>query len=305
MYNHIYDYDYDFDFDPFTNNLIGPTSNDYYNQVGAFILTFLAGIAFIIFLLFILSIVVYIAKWKLFKKAGKKAWESLIPIHSDIIEFELGGIETYWYFLNYVSLIPFLGWAIGWIPIIVLHLWKCINLAKSFGKSTGFGVLMAFIPYIGYPVLAFGSSQYIGPQTNTNNQGYTSHTPNNQGYMNYTQNTQSYTNSTSNDQNYTNATSNSQGYSDYTTNNQTNYTSTSNYTQPNNTNNTVQSTPTNTNVSGYTSTSDPTQNKTTTSNTNQEVPMANNSFDQEAHVANNSNQETTVPNNDTTSNTDE
>lgn len=119
-----------------------------------------------------MSIIVLIARWKLFKKAGRKPWESLIPIHSDIVEFELGGIETYWYFLNYAVLIPIIGLFLGWIPVLVLNFWRSIALSKSFGKSTGFGVLMAFFPFLGYPILAFGNSQYIGPQTNSNTQNY-------------------------------------------------------------------------------------------------------------------------------------
>ena len=33
-------------------------------------------------------------------------------------------------------------------------------MAKKFGKSTGFAVLMAFLPVIGLPILAFGSAKY-------------------------------------------------------------------------------------------------------------------------------------------------
>jgi hypothetical protein len=38
-----------------------------------------------------------------------------------------------------------------------------LDLAKSFGKTTGFGVLMIFFPAIMNPILAFGSSRYVGP----------------------------------------------------------------------------------------------------------------------------------------------
>ncbi len=38
----------------------------------------------------------------------------------------------------------------------------CNHFAKSFGKSTGFGVFLAFVPIISYPIIAFGKSKYLG-----------------------------------------------------------------------------------------------------------------------------------------------
>lgn len=105
-----------------------------------------------------LAILTLVAKWKLFKKANVDAWESLIPIHSDVVELQLSGIKTYWYFLNLI--------AICGIGPLVLLFWKSIALSKAFGKGTGFGVLMAFFPFVCYPILAFGNAKYVGPQTN-------------------------------------------------------------------------------------------------------------------------------------------
>lgn len=105
-----------------------------------------------------LAILTLVAKWKLFKKANVDAWESLIPIHSDVVELQLSGIKTYWYFLNLI--------AICGIGPLVLLFWKSIALSKAFGKGTGFGVLMAFFPFVCYPILAFGNAEYVGPQSN-------------------------------------------------------------------------------------------------------------------------------------------
>jgi hypothetical protein len=38
-----------------------------------------------------------------------------------------------------------------------------IDLAKSFGKSAGFGIGMVFLGFVYYPILAFGTAQYTGP----------------------------------------------------------------------------------------------------------------------------------------------
>lgn len=51
------------------------------------------------------------------------------------------------------------------IPLanIIFYIQLCIRTAKSFGKSGGFGVGLLFLPIIFYPILAFGNSEYIGP----------------------------------------------------------------------------------------------------------------------------------------------
>ena len=52
-------------------------------------------------------------------------------------------------------LIPFVNFIIA----IILS----IDLAKSFGNGVGFGLGLAFLGIIFFPILGFGSSQYQGP----------------------------------------------------------------------------------------------------------------------------------------------
>jgi hypothetical protein len=49
--------------------------------------------------------------------------------------------------------------------IRTIRFWRSIKLAHSFGKGTGFGIGLALLPVVFYPILAWGSAQYIGPQT--------------------------------------------------------------------------------------------------------------------------------------------
>ena len=127
-------------------------------EIGAAIGAFLAAFAIFFIVLAVVTVVVLIAQWKMFKKAGRKPWEALIPVHNFIVEMELAKIETYWYFLTLLVCIPF----IGWIAPIVLYFWKNIELAKAFGKSTGFGILLSLLPFVGYPMLGFGNAEYQG-----------------------------------------------------------------------------------------------------------------------------------------------
>ena len=130
------------------------------NQLSSLIGGLIGGLIGFIIVIGIVAVLVMVARWFIFKKAERKPWESLIPIHSDIVEMELGGIETYWYFLNFAAVIPF----VGWIAPVVLVFWKNIALAKAFGKSGGFGVGLTLLSPIFYPILAWGSATYVGPE---------------------------------------------------------------------------------------------------------------------------------------------
>lgn len=116
------------------------------------------------FLVFILIVVVALAvltlvgQWKMFKKAGKEGYISLIPVYNVIAEMRLSGMPIYWFFLNYCSIIPL----VGWIGPLVFLFWENILLAKAFGKGAGTGVLLSFFPFVMYPVLGFGNAQYVG-----------------------------------------------------------------------------------------------------------------------------------------------
>lgn len=114
------------------------------------LMAFLAGLG--ILWVFIIAIVVLmiVGLWKMFQKAGKHGYESLIAGHNNYVMLEIGGLNTALYFL---ILIPFVG------PII-LEFMMNIAVSKTFGKGTGFGVLMTFFPYICYPILGFSNATY-------------------------------------------------------------------------------------------------------------------------------------------------
>lgn len=90
--------------------------------------------------------------WKLFTKAGQPGWAAIVPIYNIIIMLKIVGRPTWWIVL---FVIPF----VSLIPAVLLPL----DLAKSFGKSTGFGVGLILLGFIFMPILAFGSAKYVGP----------------------------------------------------------------------------------------------------------------------------------------------
>lgn len=112
------------------------------------------GIAAMLLNCFILILAVFViaGMWKVFTKAGKPGWASIIPIYNTVVLLEIVGRPVWWIIL---MLIPCVGFVIA---IIV-----CIDLAKSFGKDALYGVGLAFLGIIFFPMLGFGSATYQGP----------------------------------------------------------------------------------------------------------------------------------------------
>ncbi|MGD0523724.1 MAG: DUF5684 domain-containing protein [Polyangiaceae bacterium] len=82
--------------------------------------------------------------WKTLTKLGEPGWAILIPIYGPIVLLKAGGKPWFWVF------IPIVG------PIMMII--ALIEIAKRFGKGAGFGLGLAFLPFIFFPMLGFGSA---------------------------------------------------------------------------------------------------------------------------------------------------
>jgi hypothetical protein len=114
-------------------------------DLGAVLLVF-----FFCFLIFCAVLVLIVASvWKLFKKAGRPGWAAIIPFYSSVVELELTSLPLWWIVLLFV---PFVNLVFF---VIVLH-----RLAVVFGRGWGFTLGMIFLPFIFFPILAFGKASY-------------------------------------------------------------------------------------------------------------------------------------------------
>jgi hypothetical protein len=91
--------------------------------------------------------------WMVFAKAGVAGWKCLIPIYNMYTLYKIAWGNG-WLFL--LTFIPFVNFVVA---IICMH-----KLSKAFGHGVGFTLGLVCLPYVFYPVLAFGKSQYIGIQ---------------------------------------------------------------------------------------------------------------------------------------------
>ncbi|HVE80725.1 MAG TPA: DUF5684 domain-containing protein [Candidatus Dormibacteraeota bacterium] len=93
------------------------------------------------------------ALWRLFTKAGKPGWAAIVPIYNSIVLLEIVGRPIWWIVLFFIPFVNFI------VSIII-----SLDLAKAYGKGPGFAIVgLLLFPFIGYPMLAFGSSTYTGP----------------------------------------------------------------------------------------------------------------------------------------------
>ena|SRR5579872_6398177 len=107
-----------------------------------------------VFLIVMLAIgVVMIASmWKVFAKAGQPGWAAIVPIYNAIVLLQITGRPLWWIVLFMIPLVN-----------LVVGILVAIDLAKSFGQSTGFAFGLIFLGFIFFPILGFGSARYIGP----------------------------------------------------------------------------------------------------------------------------------------------
>ncbi|RPI67538.1 MAG: signal peptidase I [Ignavibacteriae bacterium] len=110
------------------------------------------GIGYILFMLLIYLFAGFCIG-KMFEKAGKPLWAGFVPIYNYIVMLEIVGRPTWWIIL---LLIP---------PVnIVVGIILAIDIAKSYGKDTLWGILLILFSVVVLPIMAFSSDiRYVGP----------------------------------------------------------------------------------------------------------------------------------------------
>ena len=100
----------------------------------------------------LIALLLIVAMWKVFTKAGQPGWASIIPIYNLYVWCKIVGRPWWWILLMLIPLVNF-------IILIILF----IDLAKSFGKGIGFAIGLILLSIIFFPILGFGSATYQGP----------------------------------------------------------------------------------------------------------------------------------------------
>lgn len=103
------------------------------------------------------SVLIIAGTWMAFEKAGEPGWASLVPVYNHVVMLKIAGRPLWW-------ILP-----IVFIPCvnIIFMVIMMIDFAKAFGKDEMFGVGLAFLPVVFFPILGFGKAQYLGPQVDS------------------------------------------------------------------------------------------------------------------------------------------
>ena len=139
-------------------------------------LSFLLGV---ILTIVIISLTVYvlliIAMWKIFTKAGEKGWKSLIPLYNGYIYYKIAGMKNYFWIIICAALVysilqtvtqqnstlmGIVGLIYGIFTIVIgiIHSYK---LSKAFDKGIGYTLGLIFLPNIFTLILGFGKAKYV------------------------------------------------------------------------------------------------------------------------------------------------
>lgn len=147
----------------------------------------LTGAGLLTFFLMVIAfyVLVVIASWKIFEKAGEKGWKALIPIYNIYILFKIVGMTTWFWVCLAVSIVAqivsvattgntteeltpetsmnpmvILTVCVEVILFVVVEIMYAIRTAKAFGKGGGFAVGLFFLPNIFWLILGFGKAKY-------------------------------------------------------------------------------------------------------------------------------------------------
>lgn len=140
----------------------------------------------------IIGVLLIIAGWKIFEKAGEKGWKILIPIYDVYILFKICGLKNWFWAMFGVIIVTSIMMGINMPPyiedtygyhidpntdftqyptFIVAAIFSCvtsivatvaisIRLAKAFGKGIGYTLGLIFLPNIFTLILGFGKAKY-------------------------------------------------------------------------------------------------------------------------------------------------
>jgi hypothetical protein len=111
-----------------------------------------AGVWIIVLIALVVVVLELAGLWKVYVKAGEHGWAVIIPFYNYWCMLRIVGRPGWWLVLYFIPIVNFI--------IFLVVVW---DLVKSFSKSPGWFFGLWLLPFIFFPILGFGESQYAGP----------------------------------------------------------------------------------------------------------------------------------------------
>lgn len=144
---------------PFTTSP-DPYGNSYYSDSSAepaAIAGLIVMMIFIYLLMFAVAFVVTGLVWAgVFSKTGHAKWKAYVPFYNTWILVKISGRPESHFWLLFI---PYFN---IYMQIVIMN-----DIAKSFGKDTGFTVGLIFVPAVFAAILSYGDARYLGPAYRT------------------------------------------------------------------------------------------------------------------------------------------
>ena len=121
-----------------------------------------------------------VAEWKLFTKAGEKGWKALIPFYNIFVSHHIIGMSHIWFIMDIVFWVLeiVLGvvkgtplwiedtfFSIAIIMTIISEILHIMKLCYCYTKSELFGIGLFVLPPVFSLILAFDGSEYHPPRS--------------------------------------------------------------------------------------------------------------------------------------------
>jgi uncharacterized membrane protein YhaH (DUF805 family) len=104
----------------------------------------LGSLVYLIVVIFILA-----ATWRVFEKAGKPGWASIVPFYNIIVMLEIAERPVWWLFMFFIPIVNFV------FLCMMYH-----QISRRFGHDTGFTVGLILLSPIFIAILGFGQDKY-------------------------------------------------------------------------------------------------------------------------------------------------
>jgi hypothetical protein len=103
-------------------------------------------------LIFSVTLLTIASQWAVFTEAGFHGWAAVVPFYNVIVILWIG--DNAWWWLLVIIFVPILN---------LYGLYRMfVGVSRAFGNGIGFGLGLCFLPFIFWPLLAFGDYSYQG-----------------------------------------------------------------------------------------------------------------------------------------------